>query len=243
MRTFQDIFDAARLPLQLHPYNVVATAPQGGLVQLVTDSASIDSLKRSHGVTSLPELFAALYGAPSSREHRHAVRNFCHSTAAWAIVCYFLQIKDRHNGNILLHALGHVVQIDFGFMMSNSPGGNMAFESAPFKLTSEYVDLMGGARSATFLRFRELVIKGFLQARKHAEKIVAIAELSLHGAGAEMPCFVAGQASIEMLLARFQLTASRRQCARYVDEMINKSLDHWTTTCYDKYQRCFVGIW
>ena len=44
----------------------------------------------------------------------------------------------------------------------------MNFETAPFKLTSEYVALMGGVRSATFARFRELVIKGFLAARKHA---------------------------------------------------------------------------
>ena len=36
--------------------------------------------------------------------------------------------------------------------------------------------------------------------------------------------------------------SSRRQCARFVDDMINHSIDHWTTTCYDKYQRCWLGI-
>ena len=101
---------------------------------------------------------------------------------------------------------------------------------------------MGGPRSATFLRFRELVVKGFLQARKHADKILSIAELSLRGTGREMPCFVAGDACVEALHARFQLKASRRKCARLVDDMINRSLDHWTTTCYDKYQRCMLGI-
>ena len=65
------------------------------------------------------------------------------------------QIKDRHNGNILIDADGHIVHIDFGFLLSNSPGGNINFESAPFKLTSEYVQLMGGARSPTFARFRD----------------------------------------------------------------------------------------
>ena len=170
------------------------------------------------------------------------MRNFAHSCAAWAVVCYFLQIKDRHNGNILLHAHGHIVHIDFGFMLSNSPGGNMNFESAPFKLTSEYVELMGGTRSPTFLKFRELVIKGFLQARKHADKILAIAELTLDGPGREMPCFRSGRDSIDSLHGRFQLQLGRRQCARFVDGMINRSLDHWTTTCYDKYQQCMLGI-
>ena len=44
-------------------------------------------------------------------------------------------------GNILLDALGHIVHIDFGFVFTNSPGGNAGFESAPFKLTEEFVEV------------------------------------------------------------------------------------------------------
>jgi len=36
-----------------------------------------------------------------------------------------------------------MIHIDFGFLLGTSPGG-INFESAPFKLTKEYVDLMGG---------------------------------------------------------------------------------------------------
>lgn len=50
------------------------------------------------------------------------------------------QIKDRHNGNILVDDEGHLVHIDFGFMLSNSPGG-VSFESAPFKLTRELLQV------------------------------------------------------------------------------------------------------
>ena len=39
------------------------------------------------------------------------------------------------------------VHIDFGFLLSNSPGKNIGFESAPFKLTREWVDVMGGTAS------------------------------------------------------------------------------------------------
>ena len=70
-----------------------------------------------------------------------AQRGFVESMAGYSLVCYLLAMKDRHNGNILLDDAGHVVHIDFGFMLSNSPGG-VNFESAPFKLTRELLELM-----------------------------------------------------------------------------------------------------
>lgn len=36
---------------------------------------------------------------------------------------------------------GHIIHIDFGFMLSNSPGG-VNFERAPFKLTAEYMAIL-----------------------------------------------------------------------------------------------------
>ena len=49
------------------------------------------------------------------------------------------QLKDRHNGNLLLDDEGHVIHIDFSFMLSHSPGG-ISFEAAPFKLTRELLE-------------------------------------------------------------------------------------------------------
>lgn len=53
---------------------------------------------------------------------KEAQQNFLRSLAAYCVICYFLQIKDRHNGNILLHRDGYIIHIDFGFILSNAPG-------------------------------------------------------------------------------------------------------------------------
>jgi phosphatidylinositol 4-kinase B len=87
------------------------------------------------------------------------------------LVTYFLQIKDRHNGNILLDQEGHLVHIDFGFMLTNSPG-NLGFEAAPFKLPLEYVEVLGGIESPGFSEFQQQFHSGFEAMRKHSHEIV-----------------------------------------------------------------------
>lgn len=82
----------------------------------------------------------------------------------------------RHNGNILLHADGHLIHIDFGFILSISPK-NLGFEQSPFKLTPEFVDVMGGPTSELWTEFKYLLLKGLLTARKHMERIINIVEI------------------------------------------------------------------
>jgi phosphatidylinositol 4-kinase len=77
--------------------------------------------------------------------------------------------QDRHNGNILVDDAGHIVHIDFGFILETSPGGNLGFETAAFKLSHEMTQLLdpGGTRTSPhFLYFQELVVRGFLAARR-----------------------------------------------------------------------------
>ena len=107
--------------------------------------------------------------------------------AGYSLLCYILQIKDRHNGNILLDSKGHMVHVDFGFMLSNSPG-NMNFESSTFKLTKEYVDVLGGPRSKFFNQYKTLMYKGFMAVRAHAEEIISFIEMSIVS-GIDLPCF------------------------------------------------------
>ncbi len=66
-----------------------------------------------------------------------------------------LQIKDRHNANILLTKAGHIVHIDFGFMLTTAPGRGLKFENAPFKLTSEFVKVLGGNTSEMYRRYMD----------------------------------------------------------------------------------------
>ena len=96
------------------------------------------------------------------------------------------KLNSRHNGNILIDSDGHIVHIDFGFLLGISPGG-INFESAPFKLTSEYIELMGGIDSPIFNYFKTLLFLGFIELRKHIDSLMFILEIMLMDS--DLPCF------------------------------------------------------
>ena len=153
-----------------------------------------------------------------------------------------LQIKDRHNGNLLLDDEGHIIHIDFGFMLSNSPGG-MNFETAPFKLTRELLEVMGsdadGVGSEPFDYFKVLVVQGFLAVRKHADRIILLIEM-MQGMGC--PCFRGGQRVLQGLKRRYMLASTEERTIEHVLGLIGESLDNWRTRQYDYYQRVLNGI-
>jgi len=45
---------------------------------------------------------------------------------------------------LLIDQQGHIIHIDFGYLLSNAPGKGLKFEKAPFKLTQEFIDVLGG---------------------------------------------------------------------------------------------------
>lgn len=94
-----------------------------------------------------------------------AQQAFVKSLAPYSLILYLLQIKDRHNGNIMFDSDGHIVHIDFGFILDISPGG-INFESAPFKLTTEMIQVLGGdANSPAYRAFAEATVKAYLACR------------------------------------------------------------------------------
>ncbi|KAI9989916.1 hypothetical protein PInf_020211 [Phytophthora infestans] len=237
------IFREYSLPLSLRPYNVIATSAKTGLIEAVPDTVSLDSLKRNDpGYTTLLDFYTRLHGDKDTTGFTRAQRNFVESLAAYSIVCYVFQIKDRHNGNILVDTDGHVIHIDFGFLLTNSPGSNWNFERAPFKLTDEFVELMGGPRSSSFRYFRSLCIRAYLALRRNMDQIVLLVEMMLVG-NADLPCFAGGKkAVIEGLRARLKPGARTSTCQVFVNQLIDQSINNWRTRWYDKYQRACLGI-
>jgi hypothetical protein len=157
---FYQIFKIEKVECWVNPYEILATGNNVGIIEVVPNSVSIDQLKRKNKlINTLRGFYENYFGPINSDNYKKAMKNFISSLAGYSLVCYFLQIKDRHNANIMIDDKGHIIHIDFGFMLSNAPGKGLQFERAPFKLTKEFVDVMGGVNSKYFTKFRKLLWK------------------------------------------------------------------------------------
>lgn len=129
----------------LRPYTIMCVGGDAGLVECLKDVKSVDEVKkRTDGFESLRDYFERAYGPPKAgleggygpppTNHYQqpgpagallfeaAQDNFLRSLVGYSLVCYILQIKDRHNANILLDREGHIIHIDYGesFILNES---------------------------------------------------------------------------------------------------------------------------
>jgi hypothetical protein len=230
MELMKNVFEHEGLELFLYPYRVVATKPGCGVIECVPNSSSRDQIGRQTDI-DLYQYFLDKYGGPETPEFQQARRNFIMSMAGYSLFVFLIQIKDRHNGNLMLDKDGHIIHIDFGFMIESSPGGNLGFEP-DMKITTEMGLIMGrDLNSPPFQWFTELCIKGYLAIRPYREQICTLVSLLIDTG---LPCFRGKP--IESLRARFQPSLNDREAAAYIQTIVSKCYNNWRTNTYDGIQ-------
>jgi len=232
------VWTEERVPLYVRPYKISVISNDCGFIEPVLNTVSLHQIKKNSKM-SLLEYFLQEFGQLNSEEFLTAQRNFVKSCAAYCIVSYLLQVKDRHNGNILLDSEGHLIHIDYGFILSCSPK-NLGFENSPFKLTPEFVDVMGGVDSDMFAYFKILILQGLVAARKHQDKFTILVDIIR--AGSPLPCFNNSSSSVQSMKNRFHLNLTEDQLHGLVDNMVEQSIHSITTKLYDNFQYFTNGI-
>ena len=240
IKKYDEIFKSENIPLKLHPYEIIITSNSSGLIEFLPDTISFDALKKKllENNITFTEFFQKHFGD----DFEECQKNFAESLAGYSLVCYLLAIKDRHNGNILLDKDGCIIHIDFGFILGISPGGNLNFENAPFKITRDYMNLMGGFDSSIFCYFKSLFLRGIFAARRTVNIIANLIEAM--GLGVPMPCFN-GRNLKEIINAfkeRCFVKYSEVEIVPLVNTLFEKSVNSWRTTQYDYFQKLTNNI-
>ncbi|XP_058075440.1 phosphatidylinositol 4-kinase alpha 1 isoform X2 [Magnolia sinica] len=236
----RDIFEAVGLNLYVFPYGVLPTGPERGIIEVVPNTRSRSQMGETTD-GGLYEIFQQDFGPVGSPSFEAARDNFIISSAGYAVASLLLQPKDRHNGNLLFDNVGRLVHIDFGFILETSPGGNMRFESAQFKLSHEMTQLLdpsGVMKSDTWFQFVSLCVKGYLAARRYMDGIISTVLLMVDSG---LPCFSRGD-PIGNLRKRFHPEMSEREAAIFMMRTCTDAYNKWTTAGYDLIQYLQQGI-
>jgi hypothetical protein len=246
LQAFNAIFSAsgsAATALRLHEYEVVATGPSQGFVEILPDTQTLDEIiQRAH------ERGQGLVDYFNTADDGYRER-FINSLAGYSLFTYFLQIKDRHNENIMLDRQGQLIHIDFGFMFTSSPGGGSAFggyEASSFKLTDDFVFIAAGPNildasmqssggclpqcrvgfneeerqiavdSEGFQRFRQIFADGFVALCAESETLCGLVEMAAQG-NPQWRCWGGHPAHAATLFReRLELNVGRLRRARLI---------------------------
>jgi phosphatidylinositol 4-kinase len=224
--------------IYISTYDILLTSTTSGLVELVPNSSSIHGIlkKISDKGWNLETFFRKYY----SSNIQQAQLNFANSLAGFCLLSYFLDIKDRHNGNILLDNKGRISHIDFGFVLGLSPK-NMHFEKAQFKLTQNYVNILDGFDSELFNHFKKQIVKGIIIARKYYNVFKTLINTM---SNANLLCFQYKSKNeiIKTFYLKFMFNKSDKEVQENVNMLIKDSYNNFWTNQYDNFQKIMNGI-
>jgi phosphatidylinositol 4-kinase len=251
----------------MRPYTIMCVGGDAGLLECLSDAKSVDEVKKKvNGFTSLREYFERAYGPPSYRRSgfgppsshdkstgvggslsfETAQDNFLRSLVGYSLVCYILQIKDRHNANILLDREGHIMHIDFGFVLGDTPkmGKVPIFsERAPFKLSQEFWEVLGGWNTHTGglgVRFCKMFELAFECASAHSEEIATLVEATMLSLNSNP---TSAQSIADAVRSRLKMHGPPRSAVQkhFIMNLVNAALTCWSTSTYDWLQKSMNG--
>ncbi|CEG82430.1 Putative Atypical/PI4K protein kinase [Rhizopus microsporus] len=119
IREMQRIWEDTGVNVWVKYFRILVTSDNSGLIETLRNTVSIHSIKKEAytrgwnekgAVFTLYDYFERSWGPPDSDEFIKAQDAFMRSLAGYSIACYLLQIKDRHNGNLLIDDAGHLIR-------------------------------------------------------------------------------------------------------------------------------------
>lgn len=220
----------------LNPMFIYCTKQNAGFIEIIPNSKSFHKIKSKNIFLKKVETkYIKLFEKNFLRKNESYI--FSESISGYSLICFLLQIKDRHNGNILLSEEGRLIHIDFGFIFDSSPG-NINLEAYSFKMSDYFLLKLGGIKSEPFENLREIFVRGLLVTRKNIGKFIKILRYLFEERGIKNK----NLNSIFKFQKRFFIKAKDEEIIKYSLDLFKESIENWKTKQYDNYQKFASGI-
>ena len=91
---FKLIWQEENIDLWVRPYKIVCLSNDSGIIEPILNTVSLHQIKKNSS-QSLREYFIDEYGEEEGEMFKSAQRNFMQSCAAYCLISYLMQVKDR----------------------------------------------------------------------------------------------------------------------------------------------------
>jgi len=93
---FKLIWQEEKIDLWVRPYKIICLSSDSGLIEPILNTVSLHQIKKNSN-KSLKDYFIDEYGSDEDcDEFKQAQRNFMQSCAAYCLISYLMQVKDRY---------------------------------------------------------------------------------------------------------------------------------------------------
>ena len=226
LRLMNQLWKIDGLDLGMSPYGCISCGDEIGLIEVVGNSVTTAGIARDFGgakaVLQKETMFKWLMqNNEKAEDFQRAQRNFMKSCAAYCVATYVLGIGDRHNDNIMVSREGYFFHIDFGHFLGNFKSKmGIKRETAPFVLTAQYVEVMGGKKSALFREFVNTSCRIFLTLRRHSELFLTLFSMCV---GMGIP-ELTKDSDIYWLRTALHLSLSEQEASKKFEKLIDVAL-------------------
>ncbi|KAI5180607.1 phosphatidylinositol 4-kinase B [Nematocida sp. AWRm80] len=228
LQEIKSIWETEGLDIFIRPHAVLVTGKDSGLIETITGARSIHQIKRVLKEKGKPQMLLSYFNEEWEDTLEETKEKFFKSLVGYSLVSYILQIKDRHNGNILIDQEGRMVHIDFGFVLGSHPGF-YSVESAPFKFSVEYAEIVGPERMN---RFRDEFHKGFISLRKNMDQILTLVSCIAYSSAMS----TITTPSVDALRERFKPGLTEEELSLYTTDIVARGIKSVFTDIYDSFQ-------
>ena len=150
--------------------------------------------------------------------HPDIMDTYIRSCAGYCVITYILGVGDRHLDNLMLTKYGHLLHIDFGYILGQDP---KPFPP-PMKLSKEMVEAMGGINSPEYSSFREHCYNAFLILRRSAGLIINLFSLMLRANIQDIS--IDPEGAVRKVEDKFSLDLTEEEAVQLFQHIIDASI-------------------
>ena len=226
-KIMQTLWYKNKLYLKMSLYNVISTGDMEGMLEVVTNSATVAQIHKEQGGSLQSFKKDALKNwilKTRVVSEADCYKNFLLTNVAYCCATFVLGIGDRHSDNIMLKKNGELFHIDFGHFLGHFKYKmGIKRERAPFVFTSQFKSVLDSENAPGYEEFKKKFWEAYKILRDHSDVLVTLLRILICTDIPELT-----EKDIEYLNQSLVLNYTTKEAEKFLDDKLKESIDSWS---------------